>query len=898
MQKSCDVPGSCTNAQLSTRRSQQVPIHALLTIPNLIQIAVVVALTGGLSWWYGQQTIQRLAFQLQQEMSDRVQLKLSTYLAAPRLITQLNQNAVQLGQLDLNNTAAVERHLFHQLMEFESVSGVLIGTEQGTLRAVNRRDGLHLLQLDSTNQGKIHDYALSAQGEKQQLLGTFTKPDLRKSPWYQSAVKAGTTVWSPIFQTADNRDLSLNANTPITDPQSGALLGVASSGVVLSGIDEFLDKLQVSPSGLVFLVERNGKLIGTSVDTPSYQMQLQGNKVMLSQVVATASEHRLIRDTAQQLLQRFGQFSNITEVQQLTFSQTGKQEFVRVVPYRDELGLDWLIVVVIPEADLMADLHTSQRNTLLLCLAATAIAILLGLLVSRFITRPMRQLSQASQAIAAGDLNQRLPEDMPIREMQVTAQAFNQMASQLERSFQQVAAANTNLEAQVQEQTTQLRQALAFEDLLRGMTEKVRDSLDEAQILQTAVQELAIGLAVQGCDVALYDLDNQTATVLYEHRCDPDLISTQGKSFSLTSLPELYQQLQHQHSQFCWLQPIPESVRNVKAESACLACPLQDDQGALGDLWLFKPKQQAFSAEEIRLVQQVANQCAIALRQSRLYQTAQAQVVELEQLHRVKDDFLNTVSHELRTPMANIKMATQLLEMQLERIIANGAADPTLLSSVYRYLQILTDEGQREITLINNLLDLSRLEAGSTPYLPSTIDPNRWIAQIVTPFTERAKSQHQQFQLELQPNLPPLTTDLGNLERILSELVNNACKYTPSGERIVVSARFDRTATATAMAQSPGSFVLSVTNSGAEIPEAERDRIFEKFYRIPTQDLWKQGGTGLGLALVKGLVERLSGSIQVNSRAGVTTFQVLLPIDPSQGVSEGIYEQPRNPDPA
>ncbi len=897
MQKSRDVPGSA-DRKLPTRWLQQIPIRALLTIPNLVQIVVVVALTGGLSWWYGQQTIQRLAFKVQQEIGDRVQLKLETYLATPRLITQLNQNAVQLGQLDLTDPTAVERHLFQQLMEFESVSGILIGTEQGTLRAVNRRDGLHLLKLDPTDGGKIHEYSLSATGEKQRLLGAFAKPDVRKSPWYRAAAQTGQTVWSPIFQTPDNRDLSLNANTPITDPRSGDLVGVASAGVVLSVIDEFLDQLQVSPSGLVFLVERNGNLIGTSAETPAYRMERQNGQVKLTQIPAAASNDEVIRNTSQQLLQRFGQFANIAEVQQVTFATNGQQEFVRVVPYRDPSGLDWLIVVVIPEVDLMADIHTSQRNVLLLCLAAAAIALLVGILASHYIIQPMRQLSQASQAIAAGDLNQRLPQQVPIREMQVTAQAFNQMASQLERSFKQIETANIRLEAKVQDQTAQLRQALVFEDLLRRITEKVRDSLDEAQILQTVVRELAIGLGVQGCDVTLYNPEYQTATVRYEHRCDPLLPLTQGKTFHLDNFAELYQQLQQHDVQFCWLHPTQGSARNLASDSTCLVCPLMDEQGAFGDLWLFKPRQQAFSGQEIRLVQQVANQCAIALRQSRLYQTAQAQVQELEQLHRVKDDFLSTVSHELRTPMANIKMATQLLELQLERIVANGAADPTSLSSVYRYLQILADEGHREITLINNLLDLSRLEAGSTPYIPTTIDPNRWIPQVIEPFVERAKTHHQQFQLDLAPDLPLLTTDLENLERVLSELLNNACKYTPSGERIVVTTQLAPSSASTLAEQPFNQFVLSVSNSGTEIPEAERDRIFEKFYRIPSNDPWRQGGTGLGLALVKGLVERLAGTIQVESGLGLTTFKVQLPIAPLEGVGKVLYEKAGNPNTA
>ena len=115
--------------------------------------------------------------------------------------------------------------------------------------------------------------------------------------------------------------------------------------------------------------------------------------------------------------------------------------------------------------------------------------------------------------------------------------------------------------------------------------------------------------------------------------------------------PDIYPQLlKGQYFQGCRISLPPESIRNYKRQFSVLACPLMDDQGVIGDIWLYKPKESCFEKTEIRLVQQVANQCAIALRQSRLYQAAQSQVRELERLNCLKDDFLSTISHELRTP--------------------------------------------------------------------------------------------------------------------------------------------------------------------------------------------------------------------------------------------------------
>jgi signal transduction histidine kinase len=261
-------------------------------------------------------------------------------------------------------------------------------------------------------------------------------------------------------------------------------------------------------------------------------------------------------------------------------------------------------------------------------------------------------------------------------------------------------------------------------------------------------------------------------------------------------------------------------------------------------------------------VQQVANQCAIAVRQARLYQSSQRQVRELERLNHLKDDFLSTVSHELRTPMANIKVATQMLEVILEPM---GVLDATS-SAAGRYFLILQNECQREINLINDLLDLTHLQSETEPLLPTAIDLPNWLVHITEPFQVRAQKQQQELTLDIPTCLPTLVTDSVYLERILNELLNNACKYTPTGEVIRVTAH-----------ATEETIAICISNKGVEIPEAERDRIFDKFYRIPNHDPWKYSGTGLGLALVKRRTEQLQGTIEVTSKSSWTMFTLQLP---------------------
>jgi len=455
-------------------------------------------------------------------------------------------------------------------------------------------------------------------------------------------------------------------------------------------------------------------------------------------------------------------------------------------------------------------------------------------------------------------------------EIEMVRIVADQLAIAIQQSqlYAQVQHFNARLERQVRVRTVQLQLANDFEATLKRITDRVRDSLDENQILQTAVKELVKGMGVLCCNAALFDLGKGISTIRYEYTTH--LTPSQGRSSRMADFPEIYEPLlRGEYFQFCSMLENP-----VRDRAAMLACPIQDNQGVLGDLWLISPSFHAFSEQDIRLVQQVANQCAIAIRQARLYQTAQRQVTELERLNSLKDDFLSTVSHELRTPVANIKMATEMLELVMTRSGILSAANRQKHPEISRYFRVLHDECRREITLINDILDLSRLDAsGSSHTLElDTLQLQQWLPQLAVPYHERAAQQQQHLELDIATDLPSLTTDFAHLERILSELLTNACKYTPQGDVIRLRARLLH-----AIEPLPPSFQITVSNTGVEISPVECDRIFEKFYRIPKNDPWQHGGTGLGLALVKKLVEQLHGTIQVQSTDNQTQFVIALP---------------------
>lgn len=439
------------------------------------------------------------------------------------------------------------------------------------------------------------------------------------------------------------------------------------------------------------------------------------------------------------------------------------------------------------------------------------------------------------------------------------------------------------------------RALVCFEATLRKIAEKVRDSLDSAQILQRAVTELAIALGISYCDAVVYGPNEQASMIRYQAAIVEEAIS-QTQLFALANTPALREQLQVHHGSysFCQLQ-FPAF--------AILVCPIFDDQietvGILGDLWLLKSAHLSFSPMEMDLVQQVASQCAIALRQAKLYQATQEQVEVLKQLNQLKDDFLSTTSHELRTPITQMKMVLHLLKTLVQpNQMEPEPTDPEKSESqatitlpkakVWQYLNILQEACDRELVLVEDLLNLQTLEAGTFMAQTNTFNLQDVLPQWLEPFEIRTQHQHQHLQIQIAPDLPPLYLDPHVLKRVVSELLTNACKYTPINETIAITVdAMPATIQSTTGSLSSGKAIaatpptnlclrITVTNTGIEIIPTALPHLFEKFYRVPNHDPWQQGGTGLGLALIKSLVEQIGGTIRVESGHNQTCFTVCI----------------------
>jgi PAS domain S-box-containing protein len=435
--------------KLSAPNSPSLPLRWLLVVPFVLQTVGLVALVGYLSYRSGQKTVEDLGYQLLEQTSIRVSDRLDSYLHASMGMAATNSLATTQGTLDLNNQNALQKQLWQQMVLNPTVPGIMFWPEQGlglgygrisspgeatfATQATKRPIALNTVYLSKNSLTQRQFYLVDAQGNPQDLVLTF-EGRIQALDWVQQARATKAPFWSPMHVNDVMPELQITAVAPVYDAEN-IFQGIFTTNYLLTEVSTFLRQLDFSPNGQVFIVEDTGALVSTSVLSEASGISVADQKP--SPLMAVQSQDERTATIARKLMERLNPEGKLQAPLQLRLRAAGERQFVQITPFQDDYGLDWQVVMVIPESDLMAAIQRNRMITAVLCLLALAGAIASSWIISSRVNRPISHLNRASAALAQGDLTQHIPTDSWIAETQELAQAFNQMANQLRHLFQQ-----------------------------------------------------------------------------------------------------------------------------------------------------------------------------------------------------------------------------------------------------------------------------------------------------------------------------------------------------------------------------------------------------------------------------------------------------------------------------
>ncbi|MEM7769025.1 MAG: PAS domain S-box protein [Cyanobacteria bacterium P01_A01_bin.37] len=496
--------------------SKRIPLRFVLMVPFVLQTMAAVGITGWLSIRNGERAVSDVVEQYQLEVTSHMMRKLDVSLSIPHHINELNASAFLQENFDFKSQQNLEHHFWHQLQHHSEVNYIYAGNTRGGIVGVGKlpNESYRSFQTKQFQSGPFSVFNATPEGDRLDRLSVSGDYfDARQRPWYQAAVEARKPTWSDIYLYTGEEFLGISASHPLYD-ESGQLLGVLAVDLLLEQLSEFLRTYDLPEQTQAFIVERSGYLVASSTSEVPYIQQLPGAEPERRHI--SESNSPVIQGVATYFSQSDNRLTQIQQVLGTHVSIEGTSHCLSVLPFQDQYGLDWLIVVVMPESTFTERIQANTRQTIIMCLAALGVTIVLGSLTASWITRPILKLSDASRAIAAGDFTKSVHlnrED----EVGVLARAFNTMADHLRHSFQSMEDRAADLENRVEERTRHLIEAN------RQLEAEIQERNRVGEQLKTSEQKYRALFDGSSDTVTIFDgrvfIDCNTAT-LHMFRCE------------------------------------------------------------------------------------------------------------------------------------------------------------------------------------------------------------------------------------------------------------------------------------------------------------------------------------------------------------------------------------------
>jgi signal transduction histidine kinase/HAMP domain-containing protein len=516
----------------------------------------------------------------------------------------------------------------------------------------------------------------------------------------------------------------------------------------------------------------------------------------------------------------------------------------------------WRVFVEQPQSEVFAPMYDAILRTTYLLLAGMVLSMIASVYLARRMVNPVRELQKGAERIGAGDLTGSI-EIRTNDELEDLAQRFNTMAGQLKESY-------ADLEKKIEVRTAELRDALeqqtATADVLKVISGSPTDVVPVFQAIVKAATQLG-----EAATASAFRYDGERIHYITSNGASQEWIA-----YAREKSP--YPPDDTTVTGRCILGGKSIQIEDLKADEQydqraaalargrrSLAVPMLRNGEPTGVLTISWLEPGVVPEKFVRLLETFADQAVIAVENVRLFNEIQEKSRQLEVANKHKSEFLANMSHELRTPLNAI--------IGFSEVILNGMAGP-VAEDQREFLGDIRDSGKHLLALINDILDLSKIEAGKMELDVTRFDMAAAIDSAMALVRGRADRQGIRLQASIGAEVAEFDGDERKFKQIVLNLLTNAVKFTPEGGTVTLAA-----------ARANGAYEVSVMDTGIGIAAEDHDKIFEEFRQVGTDHARRAEGTGLGLTLTRRLVELHGGTIRVVSASGAgSTFTFTLPI--------------------
>ena len=517
--------------------------------------------------------------------------------------------------------------------------------------------------------------------------------------------------------------------------------------------------------------------------------------------------------------------------------------------------VDWKVFVEQPAAEVYAKLNNSILLTIGLLLSGLVVSALAAGALARNMVRPIRTLDEGARRIGAGNLDQRIV----VRtgdELEGLADQFNHMTGQLRESY-------AGLERKVQARTVELTDALEQQTASAEVLKAISRTTFELDPVLDALIQSATRLCKSDCGFIFTREGDEYHPTASFGATPEQLEFLRGRHLTSTSgtlvgrAAQTRQMVQIEDARNDPDYPWSESLAFLGFRTM-LGVPMLREGEPIGVVAIWRDEVRPFSERDKQLVMTFADQAVIAIENVRLFREIQDKSRQLEIANQHKSEFLANMSHELRTPLNAIIGFSEVL---LERMFGE------LNEKQDDYLKDIFSSGKHLLSLINDILDLSKIEAGRMELDVENFDVPAALGNAMTLVRERAQRHGITLGLDVAAEVGEMRADERKFKQILVNLLTNAVKFTPDDGKVDVRARL-----------TDGVLEVAVRDTGIGIAPQDQAAVFEEFRQVGRHYTNKQEGTGLGLALTQRFIELHGGTIRLESELGKgSVFTFTLP---------------------